>query len=885
VSVWRQLARGLRVLTRRGAADRDLADEVEHYLEQSAAERIAKGASPDQARRAARLELGNMTVVREQVRAGGWENSIATALADLRHAARRMSRQPGFTAICALVLALGIGASTAIFSVVHPILFESLPYPHAERVVAVWDDAAGGGRLAVTFGTHRELVERSHSFESIAVTRAWQPTMTGQVEPERLDGQRVSAAYFDVLGVAPALGRDLEASDDRLAGAKVVILGHGLWQRRFGGDVTIVGSTIPLDGDAHLVIGVMPAGFENILAPSAELWAPLQYDDSLPHEGREWGHHLRMVARLRAGIGPEQAEREVGTIARDPVAAFARPAWAALDGGLAVRPLQDDVTDGARPVLLAILGAVLLVLAIACVNVTNLVLAQGARRRGEFALRAALGAGRARMMRQLLTESLLLAGIGGALGLAVAEFGVRAVVALSPPGLPRVDAIRIDGAVFAFATGITALIGLAVGLIPALQAARQDPRAGLQQGSQRTTGGNQWTRRALVVAEVALALVLLVSAGLLVRSLQRLVAVSPGFEPASGLTMQVQTAGRQFGQRPDDVGPTHRFFEQALAAVRQVPGVEQAAFTSQLPLSGDLDTYGVQLEHGRGDESADGAFRYAVTPGYLETMGIPLRSGRRLDERDTAGAVPAVVISESLARRQFPGRDPLGQRVHIGPTDRPWYTVVGVVGDVKQTSLAADPSDAVYIASAQWPFTDRAMSLVVRARGNPAALTPAIRRAIWSVDSDQPIVRVATMEELVAATTAEKRFASILFEFFGLAALLLAATGIYGVLAGSVSERTREIGVRLALGATPRVVLGLVLRQGMTLTALGLVIGLGGAVAASRALAALLYRVSPLDPITYLGVIALLAAVSLAACVLPARRAARLHPSIALRSE
>ena len=881
MSLWRQLTRGLRVLIDRGAADRDMADEVRHYLDEATAELEARGLSPDEARRAAKRELGNLTAVREQVRAGGWENSIATVLTDVRHALRRLRHHPGATAFCAVVLALGIGASTAIFSVVNPILFESPPYPEAERIVAVWDNIAAGPPLDVTFGTHRELVERSGSFDAIAVTRPWYPTMTGQAEPERIDGQRVSASYFEVLGVPPALGRDFMPSDDRLHGPRVAILGHGLWQRRFGGDPSIVGRPIALDGDSYLVIGVMPRDFENLRAPSAEIWSPLQYDTSLPAQGREWGHHLRMVARLRTGVGPEQARRELDTIAHDPVPEFRRAAWASMERGFIVRSLQDDVAHEVTPALLAILGAALLVLAIACVNVTNLLLAQGARRRGEFALRAALGAGRARMLRQLLTESLLLACIGGALGLMVAELGVRAVVALAPVGLPRVGEIRVDGAVFAFAASITALVGLSVGLMPALHASRQELHVGLQQGSQRTTGGHLWTRRTLVVAEVALALVLLVSAGLLLRSLQRLVAVEPGFEPAQRLIMQVQTAGPRF----DEIGDTHGFFEQALDEVRRVPGVAAAGFTSQLPLSGDSDCYGVELERDRSPEKAGCALRYAVTPGYLETMGIPLRRGRLLDARDGSGAPPVLLISESLARQSFQGRDPIGQRVHVGPTDRSWYTIVGVVGDVKQESLAEGPSAAVYMPSRHWPFVDRAMWLVIRGGGDAAALAPAIRSAIWSVDRDQPIVRVATMDRLLAASAAGQRFASVLFEAFGIVALLLAATGLYGVLAGSVAERTREIGVRLALGASPRGILALVIRQGMTLVALGLAIGLVGSVAASRSIAALLYGVSPLDPLTYLGVIGLLGAVSAIACWVPAWRAARVDPSISLRAE
>jgi predicted permease len=846
-------------------------------------ERIERGETPEDAEAAVQHEFGNVGLVKEVTREmWGWV-WLEQVIQDIRYGLRSLRRGPGFTIVAVLTLALGIGASTAIFSAVNPILFEPLPYPHADRVMMIWDFGSGGSRLYTTFGTYRELAERSRSFDALAVMRPWQPTMTGPSEPERLDGQRVSASYFRVLGVPPALGRDFDPSDDQINGPKVAILSDGLWRRRFGGDSTIVGHQITLDANLYTVIGVMPSAFEDLLTPSAQLWTPLQYDKTLPPESREWGHHLRMVGRLRQGVGTDQAKRELDTITHTPVMEFSRPPHASLESGLIMNSLQDDMTSGVKPALLAILGAVLLVLLIACVNVTNLLLARGAQRRGEFAMRAALGATRERLIRQLLTESLLLAIIGGALGMVVAAFGVSALVALSPPGLPRASAIGVDGNAFAFAFGITMLVGLLVGMIPALHVSRGDLHTGLQQSSRRTAGGHQLTRRTLVVAEVALALVLLVSAGLLLRSMQRLFAIDPGFDTSYLLTMQVQTSGQRF-----DADTTHRFFEQSLEAVRHVPGVTAAAFTSQLPLSGDLeDGYGVHFESSpTGNPEADqAALRYAVSPGYFETMAIPLRRGRLLNTHDVADAPLAVLISESLAKSKFPGQDPIGQRLRIGPNDGPWYTVVGVVGNVKQTSLVMSQSDAVYITNTQWLFTDKALWLVVRARGDAAALAPAIRNAIWSVDKDQPIVQVATMDNLLAASAAERRFALILFEAFGIVALVLAATGIYGVLSGSVTERTREIGVRLALGASRGNVLALVFRQGMTLTALGVALGFCGAVAASQAIITLLYGVSRLDPIAYLGVISLLVGVSVIACWVPAWRAARVDPSITLRAE
>jgi putative ABC transport system permease protein len=807
-------------------------------------------------------------------------------LQDLGYAFRQLRKNPGFACTAIVILGLGIGASTAIFSAVNPILFEPLPYPHASRILMISYVGEDGSRIPQTFHTYRELAERNRSFDSVAVVRPWQPTLTGADQPERFDGQRVSAGYFRTLGVPPTLGRDFQTSDDVLHGPKVVILSNGFWRRHFGGDTTIVGRQVKLDDDSYTVIGVMPLGFDNVLAPSAQVWSPLQYDSGniTSLQTREWGHHLRMVARLRSGVSIEQAMSDLAWMARTPVPEFPRPPWAALNHGLAANSLQDEVASGVKPALLAVLGAVILVLLIACVNVTNLLLARGAQRRGEFAMRTALGAARPRLIRQLLTESLLLTIMGGAFGMIVAQFGVQALVALSPTELPRLNAIRVDGAGFAFALGITTLIGLAVGLIPALHAAGGDLHTAVQQSSGRTAGSHQLTRRVLVVAEVAIALVLLVSAGLLLRSLQRLFAIDPGFDASHLLTMQVQESGHQF----DNDSAKDRFFTRALEAVRQIPGVSAAAFTSQLPLSGDFESYGIQFARDAND-NAEAGLRYAVSPDYFEAMHIPLRQGRLLNEHDVAGAPGAILISESFAKRKFGGQDPLGQRVHVGPdigrADRPWGTIVGVVGDVKQASLALSETDAFYTSTTQWSWVDNVQSLVIRTPGDAAALAPAIRKAIWSVDKDQPIVRVATMDNLLAKSEAERHFVLILFEAFGLVALLLAATGLYGVLSGSVTERTREIGVRAALGATPSNILALVIRQGMILTAVGVALGFAGAVAASQALITLLFGVSRLDPVTYAGVIALLAGVSLLACGVPARRAAQVDPAITLRAE
>jgi putative ABC transport system permease protein len=881
MSIIARIVAGMRVLANRPRADADVADEVRHYLDQTTAANIARGMSPHDARRAASIELGNATVARERVRAVGWENTLETLLADLRVGVRRLRRAPAFTLVSAITLALGIGASTAIFSAVYPVLFQSLPYKNAARIVTISDRSADGSPMPIAFGTYREVLQRSHSFDALAVLKPWQPTFVGDAEPERLSGQRVSASYFTALGVTPALGRGFTDDDDRISGPNVVLLSDGLWRRRFGADPAVVGRQVRLDDNEYLVIGVMPPRFENIMLASAEVWAPLQYSTALTPDSREWGHHLQMVGLTRAGTAIGDARRELNAIGRAPLPDFPRVAWASMRDGLLIQSLHDDVTGGIRPALLAVLGAVALLLTIACVNVTNLLLARGAQRRGELAMRSALGAERVRLIRQLLTESVLLAGLGGLLGVAVAWVGVQALVAASPPSLPRVGAIRVDGAVLAFALTLTTVIGLVVGMMPALQGSRDDLRVGLQQGSRRTAGDHRTTRGVLVVVEVALALMLLVGAGLLLRSVQRLFAQPVGFDASQVLTMQVQAVGH----RLDNDTMRVAFFDQALAAARAVPGVTAAAFTQQLPLSGDFERYGVRFGDSQNAKDDNAAQRYAVTPDYFAAMRIPLIRGRLLDAHDTFGAPRSVLVNQAFANRRFTGRDAIGQRLKFGTDEGGWYTIVGIVGDVRQTSLAAGAEDAVYLTMPQWHWVERVATLVVKTGVDPASLVPSVKRAIWSVDKNQGINRIATMRDIVAASEASRRFVLMLFEAFALVALVLAATGLFGVLSGSVTERMREIGVRAALGASRASILGLVVRQGMTMTVAGVVVGLGGAMLGARLLSTLLFDVSNLDPVTYVAVVLLLALVSIVASGVPAWRAAAVDPASTLRSD
>ena len=882
----RQIRRGVTALFSPARADADMDNEIRDFVQGRTRELVRENLSYEDAQRIARIEIGSITATRESVRASGWEHGVDTLLGDCRYALRRLRRDPGFTGVAALTLALGIGAATAIFSAVNPILFRALPYPGADRIVAISDRAPSGAPAEPTYGTYEELASRSRSFETLSAADLWRPSLTGTDEAERLQGQRVSASYFHTLGVLPAAGRTFDSTEDVPGAARVAVLSDRLVKRRFGVEGAVVGASITMNGEPFTVVGIMPPGFVDVMAPATDVWAPLQAQPRAPPDAREWGHHYRIVGRLKRGVDADAARRELASIASQQVAEFPRVPWALLDNGVLVRGLQEDVTAAARPALVAIVAAAAVLLLIACVNVANLLLARSRRRRAEFALRSALGAEGGRLVRQLLTESVMLAMIGGALAFFVAQLGVGALIALSPPGLPSADLIRIDGAAFVFGLLVTTIVGITVGLMPALSASRADVRGGMQPVSRTFAGGRGAARGALVVSEVALALVLLVGAGLLLRSLDRLFAVSPGVQAERVLTMQVVDAADR--NRTDQ--QRLNFYEQVVTAVRNVPGVTGAAFTSQLPLSGDLDAYGYTFaafpEREPGEDGA--AMRYSVTADYIDVMGIPLLRGRRLDETDRADAPGSFLISETLARQTFGDADPIGQRVRFGPESdgtRPWGTVVGVVGNVKQQSLASQNNTAFYVPAAQWRWVDPVQSLVVRTSGDASALMNAVRRAVWSVDRNKPITRVATMEQLIWRTGSDRRFASVIYGTFAIAALLLAAVGLYGVVSGLVAERTREFGIRSALGATHGEIVRGVLGNGLVFTAIGVAMGVAGAFATSRLLETLLYGISRTDPATYAGVIALLGGVAALACWAPARRAAAVDPAVTLRAE
>ncbi|MEO8225144.1 MAG: ABC transporter permease, partial [Gammaproteobacteria bacterium] len=696
----------------------------------------------------------------------------------------------------------------------------------------------------------------------------------------RFNGQRVTKDFFSVFGVLAALGRDFTAEENVRGQHRVTILSNGLWQRRFGSDPSVIGKPVTFDGIQYIIVGVMPKSFENLISPSAQLWAPLGYEVSLPWACRTC-HHLNEYGRLKPGVTAEAARRELDVISGRLVAQYPTEYAAA---GMLVTPLQTVLTENVRPALLAVLGAVLLVLLIACANVSSLLMGRAMQREGEFAIRAALGAKRGRVVRQLLTESVILSMTGGAAGVLLAWLGVLGLKAIAPSNLPRLDDLGINAGVLGFTAAVSIVTGLLFGLIPAFATARPDLFTALRPGGRHTGNRSKGTVRAVLVgAEVALAVMLLVGAGLLMRSLEQLLSVDPGFDPKNLLTMTVQTTGAKYS----DNDPTWAFWERTLDAVRAVPGVESAAWTSQLPLGGNFDRYGVQIQ-GKvlaNPEEAPAADRFSVSPDYLAVMRIPLKRGRGFSPTDIGKNPPVVVIDENFARIGWAGADPIGQKVQYGGDDQPWRTIVGIVRNVQHTALDLDQAPQLYIPESQGQFADNSMALVVRSRGEPAALTAAVRAAIKSVDPSQPILGVATMDEVLSATTKPRRFTFMLFQVFAAVALVLAAAGIYGVLAGSVTERTREIGIRSALGAPRAGLLGMVVRHGLGLTMAGMAVGTVGALALTQFLQKMLFGVGARDPLTFAGVVLVLLVVSLGACLVPAMRATRVSPLEALKGE
>ena len=812
---------------------------------------------------------------------------------DLRYGARMLLKQPGFTLIAVLTLALGIGANTAIFSVVNGVLLRPLPYPGQARLLMVWSNfqTQGLSKLGLTQLEYVRLREESRAFAQVGAFRSGTMTLTGAGEPERVATSQASANLFDTLGVQVLRGRGFTAGEEAQGRNNVVILSYGFWQRRFAADPRAIGQAITLDGQSYDIIGALPPGVQspNELTGGArpELWLTLGLNRAQPNRG---SHNLNTIARLRDGVKPEAAQTDVSAIISRVVSE--NQSFYPVDGTYRndVTELREEVVGNVRLALLVLLSAVLFVLLIACANVANLTLARGETRQKELAIRAALGARRFTLVRQLLIESLLLALVGGGCGVLLAVWGVDTLKTLNPGNLPRLAEVRLDARVLGFTLLISLLGGLLFGLVPALRAAKTDLHAGLKEGGRGSNAGRSRLRGSLVVAEMALALLLLVGAGLLINSFWRLQRVNPGINPAGSLTLALAPSATAY-QNAEQV---NGLYERLLEKLRALPGVQAVAATSPLPFTGANDTMmeieGIPFGPNATKLSADFT---VITPAYFQTMGVRLLRGRLFNESDQEGSLPVAVISETLARAQWPNEDPLGRRVRLldAPPERAttrYMTIVGVVAEVKNQGLNATPRQEMYVPIGQQASAGvniRSMALVLRTATEPLSLAQAARQAVWSVDRNIPITNVQTMEQILAASVAERRFNATLLGVFALVALCLSAAGIYGVLAYSVSRRTQEIGIRMALGAQTRDVLRLILKQGMTLASVGVALGLAAALALTRLFEALLFGVSATDPLTFALIALLLLLVALLACWIPARRATKVDPMSALRCD
>jgi putative ABC transport system permease protein len=805
---------------------------------------------------------------------------------DVRFALRGFRRNPGFTAVAVGVLALGIGANSAIFSVVNAVLLRPLGYREPERIMTVLDH----GRGPLSPANFLDLRAQSKTFERLAAAQAWGGTLTGSGAPEAFGGLQVTAELFPLLGVEPFLGRTFLPGEDRPGAGRAVVLTHGLWKRRFGGDRNLVGRSLVFDGERYTVVGVMPPGFQ--FAPfwitSAEIFVPFDLTARLTDRD---GASLRVFGRLAPGVTRAQAQAELTGLTRQLARQYP---GANADLDVVVDPLHEKAVGNVRRALLVLLGAVSLVLLIACANVANLLMARAASRGAEIAIRTALGAGRGRLVRQLLTESALLGCLGGGLGLLLAQWGIDLLVAFSPAGLPRANTIDLDGRVVAFTLGLSLMTALLFGLGPALRASGLDLNAVLRGGSRSVSESRNRLRSVLIVSEVALALVLLIGGGLLMRSFQRLLAVDAGLDPHRVLNAVVSLGGGGFGGNNGPTGGRYqtpeeraRFFAALVERVRALPGVEAASAINHLPIDGDMWSMGVTVE-GRPGPAPGGEWRavYRVAqPGYLDSLGIHLVAGRDFTRGDAPGTPGVAIVNESFARAVWPDAESvIGKRFTLvdgGPNPR---EIVGVIKDVKQREWAAQPAPEMYLAYFQNP-NPRSLTVVARTSQAPASFAALLAREVRALDENVPAPKVRSMDDVVTRALGQPRFNLLLLNAFAGLALLLAAVGIYGVMAYSVTRRTRELGIRIALGAGAARVVRLVVGQGMLLTALGVAIGLAVAFATTRVMATLLFGVAATDPVTFVFIPLLLLAVGFAACYLPARRATRIDPMVALRGE
>jgi putative ABC transport system permease protein len=796
-----------------------------------------------------------------------------------------LAQKPGFAAAAVLALALGIGANSAIFSVVNAVLLRSLPYEEPNQLLIVQSTRRqdSGRSGSSSYPDFADWKGQNQVFDEMAAFRSKGLTLTGAGEPERLQGARVSASFFPLLGVKTSLGRTFLPEEDKPKAERVVVISHGLWQRRFGGDANIIGQSLTLDAQSYTVVGVLAAGFDfPIEIEKADVWSPLALDGQLLEQ--RGAHFLKVIARLKPGVSPQTAQAEITTIASRLEQQYPEDD---TDRIVTLYSLYDHLVGGIRPALLVLLGAVGFVLLIACSNVANLLLARAAARQKEIAIRMALGASRGRIVRQLITESLILAFIGGGAGLLLALWGVESLIALSPANLPRLSGIGVDGWVLGFTLLISVMTGIIFGLAPALKASRPDLNDALKEGGRGSTEGfsGRRLRNLLVVSEMALALVLLISAGLLIRSFLQLQQVNAGFDPANVLTMSVQLPESKYEQGVQ----VSAFFEQTLERIAALPGVESAGGITTLPLSGNSmrTTFTVQNRPAPVPGQEPLAQLRAVTPGYFRTLRIPLLRGEEFTENYKKDRPGRIIINDTMARRFFPDEDPIGLRLSIGlgidDNDPTAWEIIGIVGDVRHASLDAEPIPEMYVPHSQqsWPF----LTLVVRSSSDPMALAGPVRSQILALDNDQPVSGIRSMEGMVSASIAQPRFYLLLLSIFAALALVLATVGIYGVLSYSVTQRMHEIGIRMALGAKQSDVIKLVVGQGMMLALVGVAIGLVSAFVFTRLMSSMLYGVSATDPVTFAALALLLTAVALLASYIPARRATKVDPMIALRYE
>lgn len=804
-----------------------------------------------------------------------------TLLKDLRYGARVLVKSPGFTAVAVIALALGIGANSAIFSTVNAVLLRPLPYSDPDRLVEIWEHRPLQNRERTVVSPAEFIAwrEQAQSFEQMAAINYVLHNLIGNGEPEQIQSVQVSASFFPMLGVKPSAGRVFLEEEDQPDHNRVAIISYGLWQRRFAGDPDLINQQINLDGNKFTVVGIMPRDFQ--FPQLIDLWEPIAFTpDARTNSGN---HFLEIFGRVKPGVSIKQAQAEMTAIASGIEQAFPE-----RNTGHQIRlvSLHEQIVGDSRTALLVLLGAVAFVLLIACANVANLLLARAAARHKEMAIRAALGASRWRIIRQLLAESLLLSAAGGALGLLLAWWGVDLLVALSPEGTPRLDEIKLDSAVFIFTLLISLATGVLFGLTPALQSSRPDLNEVLKEGSRGSTEGARQgrVRSLLVVFEVALTLVLMVGAGLMLKSFYRLSQVDPGFNASNLMTMEINLPNAKYPKQPQVLA----FYDRLIQQVETVPEVQAAAAVNVLPLSGSnsSSTFTIEGQPPAPPGERPNADRRNITNAYFRAMGMSVLQGRAFTANDTEKSTPVAIINETMARRFWPGQDVLGKRFKVGAPDRnnnPWLEIVGVVADIKHAGLDEEARQEMYLPITQSPA--RGMILVARTSTDPLDMASVLRNQVLAVDPDQPVGSVASMEQLRSRSLAPRRFSMLLLAVFAAVAIILATVGIYGVISYSVVQRTHEIGIRMALGAQTSDVLKQIIGKGMILVLIGVAVGITAAIGLTHLISKLLYGVSPTDATTYLVISLALAGVALGACFVPARRAARVDPLIALKYE